>query len=73
MKLLTDVWMSELQIFKQSISLISSQHLPRIRASVFRVQVKPFDLACASLVLLSSFRLAVVLISSPLTELNCYH
>ena len=45
MKRLTDVWMSELQIFKQSKSLISSQHLPEVRASVIKVQVKPFDLA----------------------------
>ena len=50
MKWLTDVWMSELQIFKWSKSLISSQNLPEVRASVIRVCVKPFDLACASLV-----------------------
>ena len=49
--------------FKQSKSLISSQHFPRIRVSVTKVQVSSFDLACANLVLLLSVRLAVVLIS----------
>ena len=64
MKLLTEVWMSELQILKQSKSLIYSQHLPEIRASVIKVQIKPFDLACASLVLLSSVRSAAVSVST---------
>ena len=62
--------MSELQIFKQSKSLISSQHLPEVRLSVIKVQVKPFDLAWASLVLLSSVRSAVVSISTNQSS-NC--
>ena len=52
--------MSELQIFKQSKSLISSQLLSQLRASVINEWVKPLDLACASLVLLSLVKLAAV-------------
>ena len=52
--------MSKLQIFKWSKSLISSQHLSKLRASVINVQVKPLDLACASLVLLSLVKSAAV-------------
>ena len=51
MKQLTDVWMSELQILKQSRSLISSQLLSKFSASDISMWVKPLDLACASLVL----------------------
>ena len=69
-KQLTEVWMSELQIFKWSKSLISSQHLPEVRASVISMWVKPFDLAWASLVLLSSIRLAAVSISTNQSS-NC--
>ena len=74
-KWFTDVWISELEIFKWSKSLISSQHLPEVRSSVIKVQVKPFDLACASLVLLSpvlqlQFQYPL---TSPLTVLNGYH
>ena len=74
-KWLTEVWMPKLQIFKWSKSLISSQHLPEVRASVIKVQVKPFDLARASLVLLSSVRLSVVSMSTnqSLTVWNHYH
>ena len=63
MKQLTDVWMCELHILRWSKSLISSQHLTEVRTSVIKVWVKPFDLACASLVLLSSIRLAAASIS----------
>ena len=70
MKWLTEVWISELQIFRQSKSLISSQHLPEVRASVIKVWVKPFDIACANLALLSSVRLAVVSISANQSS-NC--
>ena len=69
-KQLTEVWISELQIFKYSKSLISSQHLPVVRDSVIKVQVSPFDLAWASLVLLSANRSAVVLISTNQSS-NC--
>ena len=53
----------ELQSFRCSESLISSQFLSRVIASIIKVWVKPFDLARADLVLLSSVRLAAVLIS----------
>ena len=55
--------MSELQIFKQSKSLISSQLLSKFSASDISMQVKPLDVACASLVLLSLVKSAVVSIS----------
>ena len=48
-----DVWMSELHIFKQRESLISSQVLFKVKASNINVLMSPLDLACASLVLLS--------------------
>ena len=70
MKWLTEVWMSELQFFKWSKSLISSQHLPEVRASVINVQAKPLDLAWAHLVLLPSVMSAVVSISTNQSS-NC--
>ena len=70
MKWLTEVWMSELQILRWRKSLISSQHLPEVRTSVTKLWVKPFHLACASLVLLSSVRSAVVSISTNQSS-NC--
>ena len=57
------MWMSELQIFKWSRSSISSQLLSKLSASDINVQVRPLDLACASLVLLSFVKLAAVSIS----------
>ena len=45
--------MSELHIFKQRESLISSQVLCKVKASDINVLTSPLDLACASLVLLS--------------------
>ena len=45
--------MSELHIFKQRESLISSQVLCKVKASNINVLTSPHDLACASLVLLS--------------------
>ena len=45
--------MSELHIFKQRESLISSQVLCEVKASDINVLMSPFDLACASLVVLS--------------------
>ena len=60
MKQLTDVWISELQIFKWRRSLISSQLLSKLRASDINVQVNPLDLACANLILLSLVKLAAV-------------
>ena len=60
MKQLTDVWMSELQIFKQSRSLISSLPLSKFIASDISMWLKPSDLACASLVLLSLVKLVAV-------------
>ena len=69
-KWLTEVWISEFQIFRQSKSFISSQHLPEVRAAVIKVQVKPFDFACAMLVLLSSVSLAAVSISTNQSS-NC--
>ena len=62
--------MSTLQIFKWHRSLISSQHLPEVRASVIKVWVKAFDLAWASLVLPSSVRLPVVSVSTNQSS-NC--
>ena len=52
-KQLMDVWMSELHIFKQRESLISSQVLCKVKASDNNFLTSPLDLACASLVLLS--------------------
>ena len=51
-KQLADVWMSELQIFKWRVSLISSQVLFEHSASDISVHFSPFDFACANLVLL---------------------
>ena len=70
MKQLTEVWISELQIFKWSKTLNSSQHLPGVKALVIKAWVKPSDFACASLVLLSSVRLAAVSISTNQSS-NC--
>ena len=52
--------MSELQSFKWSRSLISSQLVSKLSASDISTWVKPLDLACASLVLLSPVKLAAV-------------
>ena len=41
-----DVWMSELQIFKQRESLMSSQVLCKANASDINVLTSPLDLAC---------------------------
>ena len=51
-KRLKDVCMSELQIFRQRESLISSQVLFEVNASDVNVLMRPFDFACANLVLL---------------------
>ena len=51
-------------IFNHKKSLMSSQDLPDVIASVIKVHVKPFDLASASLVLLSAVRSATVIIST---------
>ena len=61
-KWLTDVWMSELQIFKYRASFISSQALNLV-ASDISVCISPFDLACANLVLLLPFKSEAVSIS----------
>ena len=66
----TDVWISELQRFKWSISLILSQHLPELRASVIKVWVSPFDLAWTSYVLLSADRSAAISMSTSQSS-NC--
>ena len=58
-----EVWIWKLQSFKCSESLILSQFLPRVMASITKVWVKPLDLAWANLVLLSSVKLATVSIS----------
>ena len=55
--------MSELQIFKWSTSLISSQLLSELSASDISVWIKPLDLACANLDLLLLVKSAAVLIS----------
>ena len=62
MKQLTNVCMSELQIFNQSKSLISFQLLSEPSASGISMHVRPLHLACASLVLLSFVKLVVVYI-----------
>ena len=62
--------MLELQSFKHSESLISSQFLPRVMASVTKVWTNPFDFAWASLVLFSSVRSAVVSVSTSQSS-NC--
>ena len=57
------IWMCECgswHIFSHNKSLISSQDLPDVIASVIKVCVKPFDLAWASFVLLSVVRSAAV-------------
>ena len=48
--------MSELQIFKQRVSLISSQVLFELSASDISVHISTFDFACANLVLLLPVR-----------------
>ena len=55
--------MSKLQIFKWSKSLISSQVLSELSASDISVQIKPFDFACANLVLLLLVKSKAVCIS----------
>ena len=67
---LTEVWISELQNFKCSKSLMSSQHLSEVRASVIKEWVIPFDLAWAHLVLLSPDRSPAVSISTSESS-NC--
>ena len=47
------MWMSELHIFKERESLISSQVYCKVKASDINVLTSPLDFACASLVLLS--------------------
>ena len=69
-KQLTEVWISELKIFKWRKSLIFSQHLPKARASVIKVWLKPFDLAWDNLVLLSFVRSSVVSITTNQSS-NC--
>ena len=53
-----DICISELQSFNLSKSLISSQLLSELSASDIKVQVKPLDFACASLVQFSCVRSA---------------
>ena len=60
---MTDMWISELQIFRQRQSLISSQVLSEVKASDINVLIGPFDFACANLVLLLPVKSEVVLIS----------
>ena len=55
--------MSELHIFKQRESLISSQVLCEVKASYINVLTSPLDLACANLVLLSPINSEVVSMS----------
>ena len=55
--------MSELHIFKQRESLISSQVLCKVKASDINVLTSPLDLVCASLVLLSPFNSEAVSMS----------
>ena len=55
--------MFALQSFKQSISLVSSQHSPAWSASQVRMRVKPHDLASARCAWLSFKMSAAVLIS----------
>ena len=59
-----EVWISELQVFNHNKSLILSQGLPDMIASVIKVCVKPFDLSWASLGLLSAVRSAAMSIST---------
>ena len=51
-----DVWISELNIFNCNKSLISSQDLPDVIASMIKVHVKPLDFVYTSFVLLSIVR-----------------
>ena len=46
--------MSELQIFRWRLSLMSSEVLFKVKASDINVLTSPFDFACADLVLLLS-------------------
>ena len=55
--------MSELHIFRQRESLISSQVLCKVKASDTNVLTSPLDLACASLVLLSPISSEAVVMS----------
>ena len=57
------MWISELQIFRQRQSLISSQFLFEVKVSDINVLLSPFDFACANLVLLSPVKSEVVSIS----------
>ena len=58
-----EVWISELQVFNHYKSFISSQEWPDMTASVIEVHAKPFDLAWASLLLLSAVRSATISVS----------
>ena len=62
-KQLTDVCMSELQIFRWRESLISSQVLLEVKASDINVLMSPFGFACVNLVLLSPVKSEVALMS----------
>ena len=62
--------MSELQIFKWSISLISSQLLSEFSASDISAWVKPLDFAYGSLVQLSFVKSVAVSISTNQSS-NC--
>ena len=44
--------MSEFQIFRRRVSLMSSQLLFKVKASDINVLTSPFNFACANLVLL---------------------
>ena len=55
--------MSELQIFKQRESLISSQVLFELSASDISVHISPFDFACVNIVLLLPVKSAAVSMS----------
>ena len=62
--------MSELHIFKQRESLISSQVLCKVKASDINVLTSPLDLACASLVLFSPINSEAVSMSDSNSS-NC--
>ena len=55
--------MSELQFFRQRVSLMSSQVLFKVRASDINVLTSPLDFACANLVLLSPVNSEIVSMS----------
>ena len=62
-KQLMDVRMSELDIFKQRESLISSQVFCKVKVSNINILTSPLDFACANLVLLSPVNSEAVSIS----------